>query len=142
MGVGAFICAHRYWVFDRISIRLCCCSFCLPLETHINFAFNPFSSMRNINLLYIIVGEAAHVAQFIDVVHEVAQLVRNVLGVLVREFQLLLVCLADAIQRLLNRVEIHESFAVLVLSELDEHYGVRAASCCHYFYFCKFILNN
>lgn len=91
----------------------------LSLQAHVNLTFYPFFAMWHVHLLYIVVGQAAHVAQFVDVVHEVAELIRYILCILMSELEFLLIGLANAVQRFLDRVEVHVSFAVLVLCELN-----------------------
>ena len=66
------------------------------LEGHVNLGLDPITSMWNVHLLYVVVCETAQVLQGVQVLNQIGQIVRDLRGLAVHNFQLLLVYLAHA----------------------------------------------
>ena len=56
-------------------------SLCLSFETHVDLALYPFATVWHINLLRIIICEAAHIRALVNVVEEIGQFMRELLGI-------------------------------------------------------------
>ena len=56
-----------YWMIIYLSFLVL--SLGLSFEAHINLTLNPLLPMRHVHFLNIIVGQAAHIPQLVDIVH-------------------------------------------------------------------------
>lgn len=50
----------------------------MSLQCHVDFGFNPVTTMWNIHFLPVVVSEAAAVIQLVEVSNQVAQTVRDI----------------------------------------------------------------
>ena len=110
----------------------------LLLERHVDLWFDPVTSMWHIDLLNVVVGEAAEVLKVVKVLNQVSQVVCDRTRLVVHYFKLLLVHLAHSyrqatdleslqgltIECVVDWVEVEVSAGVLILSELHEDHCV------------------
>lgn len=76
--------------------------------------------MRNVDLLLVIVGQAAQVVQFVHVHNQVCKAVHDLGCVTVSQSQFLLEDLNHTVECLIYGVEVHVSARVLIRCELYE----------------------